>query len=310
MPLHPQAEALRTRIAAAGEPPIYTLEPEDARRIRLARLRTGLPVEPVAKVEDRTIPGPAGPLPVRVYTPDGPGPHPVVVYYHGGGWVIGNLDTHDGSSRGICNASRCIIVSVDYRLAPEAKFPAAAEDSYAAAKWVVEHTVEIGGEAGRVAVAGESAGGNLAAAVCLMAKDRGGPPFAFQLLVYPVMEYGGDTPSSRENAEGYFLTKASMDWYWGHYLKAPKDGSHPYASPLKAKDLSGLPPALVITAEYDPLRDEGEAYASRLKEAGVGTICTRYGGMMHGFFNQPNDIDDARKAYAEAGAALRNALNP
>jgi acetyl esterase len=234
------------------------------------------------------------------------------VYYHGGGWVIGNLDTHDGSARGICNASACVVVSVDYRLAPEHRFPVPAEDAYSAAKWISDHVEEFGAQAPRlqVAIAGESAGGNLAAAVALMAKDRGGPQFFFQLLVYPVMDYGADTPSYRENGEGYFLTKSSMDWYWGHYLKAPEDGSHPYASPLKAEDLSGLPPALVITAEYDPLRDEGEAYASRLKEAGVPAICTRYPGMMHGFFNQPNDIDDARKAYAEAGAALKKALNP
>lgn len=296
-------------MAAAGEPLIYTLEPQEARRIRLARLRSDLPVEPVAKVEDRTIPGPTGPLPVRVYTPDGRGPHPVAVYYHGGGWVTGNLDTHDGSSRGLCNTGRCVIVSVDYRLAPEHKFPAAAEDAYAAAKWAVDHTLEIGGRPSRVAIAGESAGGNLAAAVCLMAKDRGGPPLLFQVLIYPVMDYGSNTPSYRENAEGYFLTRSSMDWYWGHYLKAPEDGSDPYASPLKAKDLAGLPPALVITAEYDPLRDEGEAYASRLKDAGVPAACSRYAGMMHGFFNQPNDMDDARKAYAEAGAALRKAFS-
>ena len=207
------------------------------------------------------IPGPDGPLGVRIYAPDAAAPLPVLVYFHGGGWVLGNLDTSDAQCRSLTNAIGCVTVSVDYRLAPEARFPAAVEDCYAATRWVADNASELGCDSKRVAVGGTSAGANLAAVVPLMARDRGHPSLAYQVLVYPITDGSMDTSSYRENAEGYFLTAGAMAWFWKHYINDDRDRSHPYAAPLNAADLSGLPPALVITAEYDPLRDEGEAYA-------------------------------------------------
>ncbi len=307
MPLDPQAKAVIDQLAALGMAPLHTLTPDEARAQMLAR-RAAIPVEPVAKIQDLAAAGPAGPIPLRAYTPEGSGPFPVVVYFHGGGWVVGNIESHDGTCRSLANASGCIVVSVEYRLAPEHKFPAATDDAYAAARWVSENADGFGGNADRLAVAGDSAGGNLAAVVSLMARDRGGPRIAFQLLVYPVTDFNLDTQSYMDNAEGYFLTRQGMDWFWKHYLSEPSEGSHPHASPLQAESLSGLPPALVITAEYDPLRDEGEAYAERLKAAGVSADCTRYPGMIHGFFGMSQVLDKANDAIREAGDALRSAL--
>jgi acetyl esterase len=233
---------------------------------------------------------------------------PGIVYFHGGGFVIGNLDSHDGTCRALANASGCAVVSVDYRLAPEHRFPAAPEDCYAALRFVAERGAELGIDARRLAVAGDSAGGNLAAVTALLARERRGPDVRFQLLVYPVADHAFDTPSYRDNAEGYFLSAAMMRWFWGHYLERPEQGDDPLASPLRAKDLAGLPPALVITAEYDPLRDEGEAYAARLKQAGVAAELLRYDGQIHGFFSLFDALDDGRAAVERAGAALRAAL--
>jgi acetyl esterase len=201
-----------------------------------------------------------------------------------------------------------VVASVDYRRAPEHKYPVAAEDAFAATRWIAAHAAHLGLEARRLAVGGDSAGGNLAAAVTLMARERGGPPLGFQLLVYPVTCHGFDTPSYRECADGYLLTRDGMRWFWGHYLGRAEEGGQPHASPLLAPDLAGLPPALVITAEYDPLRDEGEAYAARLREAGVSVTLTRYPGMIHGFFRMLNFVDQARAARDESAAALRKAL--
>jgi acetyl esterase len=202
-----------------------------------------------------------------------------------------------------------VVVSVDYRLAPEHKFPAAAEDAYAATQWVADHADELGGDPDRIAVAGDSAGGNLAAVVALMARDRGGPPLRFQLLVYPVTDFSFDTDSYRENAEGYFLHRASMEWYWRQYLASDDDGIDPYASPLRADDVTGVPPAMVITAEYDPLRDEGEAYGRKLADAGVDVSIRRFDGMFHGFFSMGAFLDGAKQATDDAHAALRDALH-
>jgi acetyl esterase len=233
----------------------------------------------------------------------------LLVYFHGGGWVLGGIETHDGVCRELANAAGCVVVSVDYRLAPEHKFPAAVEDCYAATQWAAAHAGDLGADARRLAVGGDSAGGNLAAVVSQMAPDRGGPPIVFELLVYPVTTAAFDTPSYRDNAEGYLLTAGDMRWFWNHYLNGPADADNPYASPLRATRLAGLPPALVITAEFDPLRDEGEQYAQRLEEAGVPTRLIRYDGMIHGFFGMSHMMDKAKAAVREAGANLRLAFS-
>ena len=266
------------------------------------------PLQEVARVEGRTIAGPKQPIPIRVYWPVNGKDLPAVVYYHGGGWVIGNVDSVDRSCRALANASGCVVISVDYRLAPEHKFPAAVEDSDAALRYVAEHAGEFHVDPNRIAVAGDSAGGNLAAVASLIARDRGGPKIAFQLLVYPVTDYDDDRTSSHEFAQGYFLTRPMMDYFWGHYLARPEDGRHPHASPIKAESLAGLPPAMVITAECDPIRDQGEAYAQRLRESGVPVLLKRYEGAIHVFFNLAGVIDSGKQAIEDAGAALRAAL--
>ena len=307
MPLDPQARALLDQMAALGGPPLDQQSVAEARAAIAELAEASGEPEAVARVEDRTIPGPLGEIPIRVYAPDAPAPLPTLVYFHGGGWVIGTLDTHDGVCRQLANAARCLVVSVDYRLAPEHPFPAPAEDAYASVCWVAANAATLGGDPARVAVGGDSAGGNLSAVVSLMARDRGGPRLVHQLLVYPVVDAPTAElwPSYRENADGYFLTVAMMQWFWGHYRAAQGDA---YACPLHAADFRNLPPALVITAEFDPLRDEGEAYAARLREAGVPVTLTRYDGMIHGFFGMSGVIDRARDAVAEAAAALRTAF--
>ena len=306
MPLDPQAKHVMEQLAALGFPPPHTVSPEQARSNAKARPRATGPE--VAKVEQRTIPGPGSEIPVRIYTPAGPGPFPILAWFHGGGWVIGDLDSADPTARHLAVGAGCVVVSVDYRLAPETKFPGAADDCYAATQWAVQHAAQLNGDPGRIAVGGDSAGGNLAAAVTLMARDRGGPSLAFQLLVYPVTHCSYMTNSYQSFAEGYMLTRASMQWYWDHYLKDVADANNPYAAPLLASDLSGLPPALVLTAECDPLCDEGAAYAQRLKEAGVHTTYSCYDGMIHGFFGMPAVLDKGKLAIAEASAALQQAL--
>ncbi len=311
MPLDPKVKALLEQVAAMGMPPFEALPVTEARLAIMAMAAMGGDPPPVAKIESRAIPGPAGDIPVRIYTPETSGaaaPLPVLVYFHGGGWVIGNLDTHDGTCRALASGAGCIVVSVDYRLAPENKFPAAPEDCYAATQWVADNAASFGGDGSRLAVGGDSAGGNLSAVVSLMARDRGGPPLRFQLLIYPVTDAARDTVSYRENADGYFLTAASMEWFWNHYLPTAYDGDNPLASPLRAPSVAGVPPALVITAEFDPLRDEGEDYATRLEGAGVPVRLTRYDGMIHGFFGMGSVLDQARTAVAEASAALRKAF--
>ena len=247
-------------------------------------------------------------MPVRIYIPEGSGPFPILMWYHGGGWVIGDLESADGPSRHLCVGADCVVVSVDYRLAPETKFPGPAEDCYAATQWVMNNAAAINGDPARVAVGGDSAGGNLAAAVSLMARDRNGPAISFQLLVYPVTERNFSTASYHDNATGYSLTQAGMRWFWDQYLADDADAANPYAAPAQAANLSGLPPALVITAEFDPLRDEGEAYAVLLRNAGVPTQATRYDGMIHGFFAMPAVLDQGRRAVNEATSALKASL--
>ncbi len=307
MPLDPNVQTMLEAMAAQGAPAFHEVSPEAA-RVLVREMGMPCEPEPVEAVADRTIPGPGGDIPIRVYTPKGALPFPVLVFFHGGGWVICDLETHDGVCRALTNAAGCVVVSVDYRLAPEHKFPAAVDDAFAATEWVAANASAIGADASRIAVAGDSAGGNLAAVVSQMAKGRGGPHLAFQLMMYPVTDHKFDTASYMENADGYFLTKDGMKWFWDHYLPSEEAGQDPQASPLRASDLSGLPPALIITAEFDPLRDEGEAYAARLAEAGVPAKNTRYDGMVHGFFSMAALLPQARQAIDEAATALREAF--
>jgi len=309
MPLDPQAKAFLDQMATMTGPPLHALPVADARALMQAMVAMSAPNDlPLASVENRTIPGPAGAIPVRLYTPTGGGSLPLLVYFHGGGWVLGGLDTHDTPCRELAHGAGCAVLSVDYRLAPEHRFPAAADDCYAAVVWAAANASAIGIDAARIAVGGDSAGGNLTCVTALQARDKGGPALRFQLPVYPVTNHSFDTPSYRENATGYLLDTDAMAWFWGHYLATERDGEHPYASPLRAADLGGLPPALVITAEFDPLRDEGEAYAKRLREAGVPTELRRYDGMIHGFFGMSAIMDKAKAAIADASAALRRAF--
>jgi acetyl esterase len=309
MPLHPQARKLLDAMAALGAPPLSSVDAATARKMMEAAPR---PPGAAMHINDtRLIPGPAGDIPVRVYTPygvAGRGPVPVIVYFHGGGWVIGSLASHDGTCRNLAQASGCIVVAVDYRLAPETRYPGAVEDAVAATRWVAEHARSFGGDPARLAVAGDSAGGNLAAVVALVAKAEGGPAIGFQALVYPVTDFNFDTPSYSENAEGYLLSKASMEWFWGHYLgEDTSRGLEPHASPLRAESLEGLPPALVITAEFDPLRDEGNAYARRLADAGVPVEHKEWPGQIHGFFGNPA-LDDGQLAIEHVARAIRDAF--
>jgi acetyl esterase len=304
MPIDPQIQTVLDQMQAIEFPGLSALPVEHA-RAALAMMGAGRAdgVDEVARVEDLEIPGPAGAIPARVYVPAADGTPPVVVYYHGGGWVLGGIDSHDGTCRALANASGATVVSVDYRLAPEHPFPAAVDDAWAALEWVAANGTELGADPARLAVAGDSAGGNLAAVVALQARDAGAPALRGQLLVYPVTDATMSHPSIEENASGYFLTKADMEWFFGHY--APERPDDWRLSPLAAADLSGLAPALVLTAEYDPLRDEGEAYARRLDDAGVPVELIRKDGLIHGFFGMVADVDEARDAMERSGAALR-----
>jgi acetyl esterase len=310
MTLDPQAQAVLDKLGAAQLPELSQVPPAMMRQIFQAMTKALGEEEPQAvhRVEERSVPGPAGAIPVRVYWPSEARDLPALVYFHGGGFVLCDLDTHDGTCRELANAAGCAVVSVDYRLAPEHPFPAGPEDCYAAARWVVENAGSIGVDPARVAVGGDSAGGGLSAAVTLMAKERGGPALVHQLLVYPVTDHSFGTDSYRENADGYLLTRAMMEWFWGHYLEKERDGESPLASPLRAADLSGLPPATVITAGYDPLRDEGQAYAERLRRAAVPTSLAHYEGMIHGFFGMTGLIDKAREAVEQAARELRRSF--
>jgi len=266
------------------------------------------PLEAVGDISHLLIPGPGGQLLIRIYTPRGAGPFPGLVYFHGGGWVIANLDTYDPSCRALCNAANCVVVSVAYRQAPEWKFPAAHEDAYAGLMWVMNNAARLAIDPAKIAVAGESAGGNLAAATTLMARDRGAKQPVHQLLVYPITNYAFDTSSYQENANAKPLDKPTMQWFFEQYLRRASDGTNPYVSPLRAPNLRGLPSATVILAQIDPLRSEGEAYAGRLREAGVSVKSTIYEGVTHEFFTMSAVIDKAKQAVAEAAAGLKSAF--
>ena len=312
MPLHPQYEAMLAQLAETEGPALIEM-PVDAAREMYRAMQPVVDI-PVGTIENTTIEGPGGGIALRIYTPeapdasDGEGTCPIVMMFHGGGWVIGDLDTADSQSRELCAGTGCIVISVDYRLAPEHRFPAAAQDCYAATCWAKDNASSFGGDASRIAVAGDSAGGNLAAVVALMARDKSGPAIELQVLIYPVIDgVSFDTNSYRDNADGYLLTKESMLWFWDHYADQA-ERSNPYASPAHAEDLSGLPPALVMTAEFDPLRDEGEAYAAKLKAAGGAAECVRFDGMIHGFFAHGQTIPASRPGMEKACASIKAAL--
>jgi acetyl esterase len=294
--IDPQAKAYLDQMAALGLPAVDQQTPEEARA--MTEERSGAlfgPSEDVGTVDDVQIGG----VPVRLYTPAGGDDLPIVVYFHGGGWVIGSLETHDGLARALANRSGCRLAAVHYRLAPEHRFPAAVDDCWTVTRWAFE-------QGPRVAVAGDSAGGNLAAVMALRARDAG-LPLAYQALVYPVTDYRFDTPSYAANSDGYGLTQTGMRWYWDQYLGGA-DGAHPDASPLRAASLSGVAPALVLVCGLDPLRDEGVAYAERLRAAGVPVRLSEYGDMIHGFLRMSAVIDRSRDAQDEVATALRAAL--
>jgi acetyl esterase len=308
MALDPQAQGLLEALQAQGMKSFEQMSVSEARDAAMAF--RGLQAEPatLAAVHDRTIPGADGELPIRIFVPGGQGPLPVLTYFHGGGWVIGNLEVVDKPCRALAAATGAIVVATQYRMAPETKFPGAVDDCYAALQWVAGNAAEFGGDPNRLGVIGDSAGGNLAAVVALKARDEGGPRIRAQVLTYPVTDATSNLPSRRENAEGYLLTSASMDWFWRHYLREPGDGKNPYASPLLASDHSGLPPALVLTAEFDPLRDEGEAYAERLKAAGVSVTVRRYDGLIHGVFWMTGAVERGNELYEEIAKFVRSEL--
>jgi acetyl esterase len=294
--------------ARAEVTPFYRMPPAEARAAYEAMIAAAPRLnEPIADVEDQAIPGPAGELAVRVYTPPGQGPFPILLYIHGGGWVIGSPQSHDDLCRSLCARADVAVVSVGYRRSPEHKYPAALEDCFAALQWCARRAAKRD-DGILLAVAGDSAGGNLAAALALYARDRGGPPLRLQVLLYPVTNHGFDTASYHENAEGLGLLRDAMIHYWNCYLAHPDDGHQPYASPLQAPDLRGLPPALIQSAYYDVLRDDGEAYAARLRRADVPVRCTRYLAMNHGFVQFAASHEHGRVALREIADALRQAF--
>ena len=310
MALDPAIQPLLDALNAADAPDSTTMDPPAVRELFRGMMAFDGDPSAVAKVEERTVPGPTGDIPVRVYRPEGDGPFPILVWYHGGGWVIGDIDTADTAARRLCSLADALVVSVDYRLAPEHPYPAGTDDGWAALTWVAEHGAELGGDPSRLAIGGDSAGGNLTAQAALRAAAEGGPAIALQLLVYPCCDLTLSYPSIRENGEGYFLTEAMMQWFVGHYLSSDGDAEDPDVSPLSASDeaLAKVAPAHVITAEYDPLRDEGEAYAARLAELGVPTTSQRYDGMVHGFFQMCAITPVAVTANEAAAEALKKAF--
>jgi acetyl esterase len=305
LPVDPQIQVLLDR--ATGVPATHTLAVAAARTQYEGRVALMAPPAEIAGLREQTIEGPGGLLRIRLYTPRGTGPFPLLVFFHGSGFVLCSLNTHDGMCRNLCAGAGCIVASVDYRLAPEHKFPAGIDDCLHATRWAAAHAAELGANAKHIAVGGDSAGGNMATVTALRVREESGTLLCGQLLLYPVTDYHTPgTPSYEENAEGYGLTRDTMKWFWDHYLSDASEGAYPHSSPLRATDLSGLPPALVITAEYDPLRDEGELYAEKLKATGVPVALSRYNGVNHGFMFWVGVVDKAGAAMNEACEWLRS----
>ena len=312
MPLDPQARTLLDQLAAAGRPPVWQLTPEEGRQGWDALAHLFGPPETPTRLEDHTVPGPAGAIPVRLYRPGagtvGGAPLPVLVWFHGGGFVIGSVASYDNVCRALANRAECLVASVDYRLAPEHRFPAAIDDAYAATSWIAEHAAEWGGDPARVAVGGDSAGGCISCVVTQLARDRGGPPLAFQLLVYPGTDWDLDVPSIRALPTGYLLERDSLVWFRDRYLRSRDDETDPRASPLRAARLDGLPAAFVVTAEYDPIKDYGTRYVERLEAAGVPVEHRQYPGTIHAFVSLAGALDAGKAALEDCGDALRAAF--
>jgi acetyl esterase len=310
MSLDPIAAGLLQQMEDAGAPPMHTLAPTEAREMAQAFHALAGEPEEVAQTQEFSIPVDGGEIAITLITPRGlAGVSGCLLYYHGGGWVIGSRETVAPACHALASRGSCRVANVEYRLSPEHKFPTPLDDCYAVLKWFIENGESVQVDASKIAVGGDSAGGNLAAAVALRARDEGLDNIKLQLLIYPVTNFAFDTASYEDNGDGYLLTKDMMSWFWNHYLSNSSDGEHPYASPLRAKDLSGLPQTVVYTAEFDPLRDEGEAYANKLRSAGVDVHLTRFDGQIHAFFQMGGVFPAATAAYDDAGRHLRYAIN-
>ena len=312
MPLDPQVEAFLAEFADSEAKPFHEMTPDEARRVTREFRQLAGQAEEVHSVQYDFIPGPTADLPVRIYHPNpdkAKSPLPGLVYFHGGGWVLNNIASADNVSRAICNATGCVVVTVNYQKAPEHKYPIPLDDCYAATEWVFANAETLGMDADRIGLIGDSAGGNLAAAVALKARDEAGPKLVCQVLVYPATQYGWDTPSYRANAEGYLLERPLMEYFWKHYAADPVDGSDPYFAPLAANDHSGLPPALVVSAEFDPLCDEGKEYSEKLSAAGVLVKFSLYQGMIHGFLSMAGVFDQTQILFDEIGQEVRSMMD-
>ncbi len=307
--LNRQVEEFLYELSEQGVPPLHRLSLADARTTYREICVPDQPPGVVADIREHTIEGPDGPIGLRTYVPDADGALPALVFYHGGGWMLGGLDTHDALCQTLAAEAGAVVTAVDYRRAPEHRFPAAVEDCYAATQWVAANADRLGADPGTLVTCGDSAGATLAAAVGMLARDRDGPAIDYQVLAYPPTDHSFDTASYRENAQGYFLTRDDMRRFWGGYLRSEADGRHPYASPLRAERLAGLPPTFVLTCGFDPLRDEGTAFADRLAAAGVPTRHVQYDDMIHGFLTMlaEPELDRAREGVEELGAAIRSA---
>jgi acetyl esterase len=310
MGVHPQVQALLEDLISSGRPSSMSLPLPEGRRNFDELFQSLSSTAEVERTEDRMVPGPAGEVRVRVYTPSGKPPFPMLVFLHGGGWVFGGIEAYDGLCRALASASKAVVFSLAFRLAPEHRFPAALQDCYSVTQWVHANHAELEGDPARLAVAGDSSGANLAVAVALMARDRGGPPIAFLLLAYPAVDPEMTSPSYRENEEDPFLSRAEMVWYWDKYLDSDGDRKHPHAAPIHAEDLGRLPPTHIVTAGFDVLRDEGEALAARLREAGVPVTVRRYDDMVHGFLIMGRYLDTAREGIEEVGRIIGQTLGP
>jgi acetyl esterase len=309
MKLDPGAAEVLKQIRENNIPEWHTLEPSVGREVYHARIKLFAgSVTQVGAVSSKTIQGPGGPLALRIYSPGGVGPWPILVYLHGGGWTLGDLDSHDELCRRLCRKSECIVVAVDYRLAPENPFPAPLDACVAAIRWVAEHGTEFDGDVSKLAIGGDSAGGNLSAGISLYLRDHAGPSIALQVLIYPALRASFDLLSSHENATGKLLSRADLIWFWENFLGSTPPGN-PYAEPGSASDLTNLPPALIITAGFDPLRDDGEVFGYQLRDAGNQALVKRYPGMIHGFMGLPVELPDGRDAIALVAKTLRSAWN-
>lgn len=305
--LHPKIRSFIDEMAKTPAKPQWESTPVEVRASANSRWRSEFlgSADPVAKIEYRFISGPTAELPIKIYTPEGLGPFRALVFFHGGGWVAGNIELNAVQHQQIANESRTVVIAVNYQKAPEHKFPIPFDDCYATFEWVHQNARELKIESDQIGVGGDSAGGNLAAAVVLKARDTRGPKVAFQVLIYPALDYRFDTPSMIDNSTGYLLTTQAMRWYWDQYLGDDEDLQNPYFRPLITKDFSKLPPTIVLTAELDPLRDEGELYAARLKDAGIECHVKRYEGLVHGFVLMQGFLPEAREAIGEIARFLK-----